>query len=244
MAIEYFMIPSEILRDKPRSVDELLILSLAISFRENGLRMSNAEIARVLNSHEKSVSRDIGRLLKKGRIRVSYKSGQRVIVTELLRSPDPDPVTPLLQGSNTSVTSGVTHLLPEGNIPVTPGVTPLLPDSNTGVTHNFNNYMELQKHTHRTGRPAGHDTSPLSRQRPKVQKPARFAQPTWDQWQEYCRHVEFDDEDEVSSSFNYYATRGWCWDGKKGPQPVADWKAAARGCRDRWLRTKRGRMPA
>lgn len=116
------MIPSSILSVKPHSVDELLILSLAVSFKENGLRMSNLEIAKVLHSHEKSIARDIGRLVRKKAIKIIRDNGKRVIVTDMLPSTDLLPVTTVLPDSNSSVT---------------PTVTPLLPNSNTPVTHNI-----------------------------------------------------------------------------------------------------------
>lgn len=78
--ITYIHIPAELLRLRITSAYELIILALAVSFGDGGLRMSNGDLADLLHTDRSSVQRTIARLVKeKGYLQSIKIKGRRVL---------------------------------------------------------------------------------------------------------------------------------------------------------------------
>lgn len=101
--ITYIRIPAYLLRLKVRSAHELAALGLAVGFSGSGLRMSNSELARLLQMDRRHVPRLVGRLVDRGYLRVEDEDGRRVIYptdTILVPPPDAKMVTPRHQNGD------------------------------------------------------------------------------------------------------------------------------------------------
>ena len=77
--ITYVRFPVHLLGLRLRSAHEVAILGLAVGFNGKGIRMSNAELARLLRMDRRHVPRLIGRMADRGYLRVEMQSGRRII---------------------------------------------------------------------------------------------------------------------------------------------------------------------
>jgi hypothetical protein len=77
--ISYVRIPASLFRLKISSAYELAILSLAVGFGERGLRMSNSELARLLQTDRRNIPRILKRLTDHGYLVEGRGEGRRVL---------------------------------------------------------------------------------------------------------------------------------------------------------------------
>lgn len=77
--ISFVRVPAELLRLRISSAYELVILSLAIAFGDDGLRLSNTDLGELLRVDRRLLPRILRRLEVKGYIVVSKDNGTRVI---------------------------------------------------------------------------------------------------------------------------------------------------------------------
>jgi len=83
MSIKYIRIPAGLLKLGISSANELLILALAVSFGEKGLRMSNSKLGETLATDRRLIPRVIRRLEAKGYVLTSTQHGRRIIKADI-----------------------------------------------------------------------------------------------------------------------------------------------------------------
>jgi hypothetical protein len=101
--ISYIRVPVHLLRLGLRSAHELALLGLAVGFNGKGVRMSNAELAQLLQMDRRHVPRLIGRLVDREYLRVEDQNGRRIVQptdTILVPPPDTKVVTPRHQSGD------------------------------------------------------------------------------------------------------------------------------------------------
>lgn len=89
--VTYIRIPVHLLALGLRSAHELALLGLAVGFNGKGIRMSNAELARLLQMDRRHVPRLVGRLVGQKYLRIETRDGRRIIhPTDTILVPPPD----------------------------------------------------------------------------------------------------------------------------------------------------------
>lgn len=89
--ITFIRIPIHLLGLGLRSAHELALLGLAVGFNGQGLRLSNSELARLLQMDRRHVPRLVGRLVGQKYLRIETNDGRRIIhPTDTLLASPPD----------------------------------------------------------------------------------------------------------------------------------------------------------
>jgi len=89
--VTYIRIPVHLLSLGLRSAHELVLLGLAVGFNGKGLRMSNAELARLLGTDRRNIPRLVGRLVQQKYLRTETRDGRRIIhPTDIILKSPPD----------------------------------------------------------------------------------------------------------------------------------------------------------
>ncbi|NLT75177.1 MAG: hypothetical protein GXX98_01535 [Planctomycetes bacterium] len=89
--VTFIRIPVHLLALGLRSAHELALVGLAVGFNGKGVRMSNSELARLLQMDRRHVPRLVGRLVGQKYLRIETRDGRRIIhPTDTILVPPPD----------------------------------------------------------------------------------------------------------------------------------------------------------
>jgi len=90
-SVTYIRIPVHLLGLGVRSAHELALLGLAVGFNGKGIRLSNAELARLLGADRRNIPRLVGRLVEQGYLWTEIRDGRRMIhPTDIILKSPPD----------------------------------------------------------------------------------------------------------------------------------------------------------
>jgi hypothetical protein len=218
---------------------EMSILCLSASFGESGLRMSNNDLARLMNSSRSGIIHAVNNLAKANLVtiekvsygcRVIHANGDSIRLYEEDKKKKQNGAT-IAQDSDTSTPSGNGDTIgQDGDTSAQNGLK---------VSKNGVEVRPITKVTKRTD-------SNISGMLPGIEPPPKPSRkkiplpyPTWDEWLSYCKSIDWDDELDCSSAFNHYVACGWVQG--KAKSEIVDWHGAARGCRDRAEKRRRER---